>query len=99
MAEKIPLGYEVRYENGSSHMLHEGQANSLEQAIKISKESILHCLYEGFNPEDMVMPIIARKLGLCALCGSTTKLKLIHLDIRHNCLLCDICMDNVKRIR
>ena len=91
-------GYEVRYENGSSHSLHAGLASSLEQAIEISRSSILGCLPNSFNPDNLVRPIIARRLGLCSLCGGTEKLAHIELSIGMGCLICARCVATVKEL-
>lgn len=91
-------GYEVRYENGSSHSLHEGLATSLEQAIAISRSGILGCLPNSFNPDNLVRPVIARRLGLCSLCGSREKLAHIELSIGMGCLICARCVDTVKSL-
>ena len=82
------MAYEVRYENGASHMLHDGLADSLEQAIAISNEGIRSCLPQGFKPENIVRPVIARRLGICGLCGGNEQ-RLIHIQLKvgHGCLL------------
>lgn len=88
---RLECTYEVRYENGASNILHAGLADSLEQAIGISADGILRCLPEGFDPENMVRPVIARKLGICALCGSDKNLRRVELRIGWGCLVCSSC--------
>jgi len=85
-------GYEVRYENGASHTMHAGLASSLDQAIEISRESILGCMPEGFNIDNLVRPVIARSLSVCALCGSKAGLTIIELPIGIGCRICDQCI-------
>jgi len=93
------FAYEVKYENGASNFLHEGLAESLEDAIKISKESILGCMPEGFDPENLVRPVIARRYGFCALCSSDKELrflKFISSDIDAGLQLCERCINKIK---
>jgi hypothetical protein len=76
-------------------MLHDGLAASLEQAIAISDEGIRSCLPEGFNPENIVRPVIARRLGICGLCGKEQGLIHIQLKVGHGCLLCEDCRNAI----
>lgn len=96
---RINMGYEVRYENGSSHFLPNDVKESLDQVIKMSNECLLGCLPKDFDPNNLVRPVIARSLGVCALCGEDkTKLTLIPLSIGHGCRLCSSCIGAVKNV-
>ena len=94
----IEFAYEVRYENGSSHFLHSGLAESLEKAITISTECILGCLPKEVDPKNLVRPIIARRLGICALCGSDRNLEHIPLHVGHDCQVCRKCSTLIKKL-
>jgi len=97
---RINMGYEVRYENGSSHFLPNDIEESLEQVIKISNQCLLGCLPKDFDPSNLVRPVIARNLGVCALCGEgKKKLTLISLAIGHGCHLCTSCVGAVKNVQ
>jgi hypothetical protein len=95
--KKLTFAYEVRYENGSSNFLHAGLANSLEEAIKISHESILGCMPKEFDPDNLVRPIIARRLDICALCGSEKNPVYVPLSIGHDCQICGECEKIIRK--
>lgn len=100
--EQIVLSFEVRYENGLSHFLHQGITDSLERAISIATESIFNCVPKDVNPDDLVKPVIARRLDVCAMCGSANELQLIPLGIPlrlgSGVSLCENCIAAVKNI-
>jgi hypothetical protein len=62
--------FEVRYENGASHMV---PAETHEEAIKIAVESLKSCMPKGFDFENLVRVTIVRQVGVCAICGKHLK--------------------------
>lgn len=105
MNMSIIMGYEVRYENGASNILHEGLSDSLQKAIEISVDGMLGCMPEGFNPDNLVRPVIARTLGFCALCASSTiqttnekALLLIPMGIGHGVAVCVDCVERIQAV-
>lgn len=104
MNNRINVSYEIRYENGSSHMLHAGLSSSLQDAIGISEKSILGCLPKDFNPDNLVRPVIARRLDVCALCGQAKAkhlnkhLTLVSIGLGAHCRVCNTCIAEIKRM-
>jgi hypothetical protein len=99
MNNHIVVGYEIRYENGSSHMLHAGLSSSLQDAIEVSEKSLLGCLPKDFKPDNLVRPVIARRLDVCGICGQASKkLKLVFVEIGAHCPLCYTCISEIKRM-
>lgn len=98
MNMSIIMGYEVRYENGASNILHEGLSDSLQKAIEISVNGMLGCMPEGFNPDNLVRPVIARRLGFCALCACEKDLIPIPMGIGHGVAVCVDCVERIQAV-
>lgn len=95
----IAMAYEVRYENGASNILQEGLSDySLQKAIEISVDVMLGCMPEGFNPDNLVRPVIARRLGVCALCGCANDLIPVPMSIGHGVAVCIRCVARVQAL-
>ena len=82
--------FEVRYENGASHMV---PAETIEEALKIANESLRGCLPKDFNYDNLVRVTIVRRCDFCALCGREIKevVKKLGLFIGWDVLVCGDC--------
>jgi hypothetical protein len=81
--------FEVRYENGASHIIHD--ANTFQEAIDIAESSLKSCMPEGFNFNNLVRVTIVRRLGFCALCGKVLRAgcRKLNCDVGSSVRVCD----------
>jgi hypothetical protein len=79
--------FEVRYENGSSHIV---PAETVEEALKIADESLRGCLPKDFDYANLVRVTIVRRCGFCALCGSKA-VKKINMSVGWDTVVCGDC--------
>lgn len=85
----IMTNFEVRYENGASHIV---PAETVEEALKIADESLRGCLPKDFDYANLVRVTIIRRCGFCALCGKESKvLKKLNLPMGWGVVVCGDC--------
>jgi hypothetical protein len=81
--------FEIRYENGASHMVHD--ATTFQEAIEIAESSLKGCMPEGFNLDNLVRVTVVRKLGFCAVCGKDLKGggRKLNCDVGYSVWVCE----------
>jgi hypothetical protein len=85
----IMTNFEVRYENGASHIV---PAETAQEALVIADESLRGCLPKDFNYNNLVRVTIVRRYGFCALCGRESKsFKKINMPIGWDVVVCGDC--------
>lgn len=87
--------YEVRYENGTSHVI---PAISLQQALDSSIDSIRSCLPKNFDPKNLVRPVLVRNFSDCVICGIETPEYIVTPKTGHQVGICDKCYKEIKPI-